>query len=80
MLRARVLVHEVTAWDDRRSVEEIRKWGHTHVEEMIPMAERFEGEALVLVHRSLRHSAQQAREIVAARFPASVKDRVHVFG
>lgn len=80
VLKARVLVHEVTAWDDRRSVEDIRKWGHTHVEEMIPMAERFEGEALVLVHRSLRHSAQQAREIVAARFPASVKDRVHVFG
>ena len=79
MLKVRVLVHEVTAWDERRTVEEIRRWGHTHVEEMIAMSERFEGEALVLVHRSLRHSVEQAREIVARRFPASVRERVHVF-
>jgi ribonuclease Z len=75
-----VLVHEVTAWDDRRDVEQTREWGHTHVEEMIEVAERFEGQALVLVHRSERHSKRFAEDVVARRFPADVRDRVHVFG
>lgn len=78
--RARVLVFEVTAWDDRRDVEWTREWGHTHVDEMIEHVEKFEGEALVLVHRSPRHSRQQAERIVAERFPAGVRDRVYVFG
>ena len=75
-----VLVHEVTAWDDRRDVNETRKWGHTHLEEIVEHAEAFEGEALVLVHRSPRHTKAEAEAIVRARFPASVRDRVHVFG
>lgn len=78
--KAQILVHEVTAWDARRSVAQIREWGHTHVEEMIAHAEKFEGEALVLVHRSLRHDKRFAEQIVRERFPASVRDRVHVFG
>ena len=77
--RAKVLVHEVTSWDQRRDIEATRHWGHTHVDEMIRVAERFEGEALVLVHRSLRHSRKEAEAVVRERFPASVRDRVLVF-
>lgn len=78
--KSRVLVHEVTGWDARRTVEEVRHWGHTHVDELIPRAEAFEGEALVLVHRSPRHSRGQVERVVRERFPASVRDKVHVFG
>jgi ribonuclease Z len=78
--QCKVLVHEVTGWDDRRSVAEVRKWGHTHVDEMIEQAERFEGEALVLVHRSPRHTRGQAERVVAQRFPAGIRERVHDFG
>ncbi len=78
--RCKVLVYEVTSWDDRRDVEHTRTWGHTHVDELIERAEQFEGEALVLVHRSPRHTRTQAEEVVATRFPASVRDKVHIFG
>ena len=78
--QSKVLVHEVTSWDGRRDVEETRRWGHTHVDEMIERAERFEGEALVLVHRSPRHTRGDAEQVVRERFPSSVRDRVHVFG
>lgn len=77
---ARVLVHEVTSFDDRRNVAETRAWGHTHVDELIAVSERFTGEALVVVHRSPRHTRAEAEAIVRARFPAGVRDRVHVFG
>ncbi len=76
----KVLVHEVTIWDSRRTVAETRSWGHTHVDEMIACAERFEGEALVLVHRSPRYTRAEVEAIVRTRFPASVRDRIHVFG
>jgi ribonuclease Z len=78
---ARVLVHEVTGWDDRRDVAATRRWGHTHLDEMIEHAERhFSGEALVLVHRSMRHSRAEADRLVRERFPAALRERVHVFG
>lgn len=76
----KVLVFEVTAWDGRRTVDEIRGWGHTHVDEMIAVCERFTGEALVLVHRSPRHTRADVEHIVQTRFPASIRERVHVFG
>lgn len=75
-----VLVHEVTGWDDRRGPDDVRRWGHTHVDELIARAERFEGQALVLVHRSPRHTRREAEHIVHTRFPAAVRDKVHVFG
>lgn len=78
--RCKVLVHEVTSWDDRRDVEVTRKWGHTHLDEVVARAEQFTGEALVLVHRSMRHTRGEAEALVRARFPAAMQDRVHVFG
>lgn len=80
MRRCKVLVHECTAWDDRRDVAQTRAYGHTHVDELIEHAEKFEGEALVLVHRSLRHSRSFVERVVQERFPASVRDKVFVFG
>ena len=57
-----------------------REWGHTHVDELIEHAERFEGEALVLVHRSLRHARSFAERVARERFPRAVRDKVFVFG
>lgn len=78
--RCRVLVHEVTSWDDRRDVEVTRRWGHTHLDEVVARAEQFTGEALVLVHRSMRHSRADVEALVQRRFPAALRDRIHVFG
>lgn len=79
--QARVLVHEVTSWDvgDAQAKARTRKWGHTHIDELVAAAERFEGEALVLVHRSMRHSRQEA-EAVVARMPPALRERVHLLG
>lgn len=79
-LRTRVLVHEVTSWTAERDVAQTRRWGHTHLDEMIEVSERFTGDALVLVHRSMRHTRREAEQLVRERFPAGVRERVHVFG
>lgn len=77
---AKVLVHEVTSWDQRRDLAATRRWGHTHLDEMVEHVERFTGEALVLVHRSLRHSREDAARLVRERFPRALQERIHVFG
>lgn len=78
--RCKVLVHECTSWDQQRDIASTRAYGHTHVEEIIEHLDRFEGETLVLVHRSIRHSRSYAQRIVEQRFPAELRERVVVFG
>jgi ribonuclease Z len=65
--RAHVLTHEVTYWDDRSSIEECRKFGHTHVDDMIEHCEKFEGDFLVLVHRSLKYRRNHAQDVGITR-------------
>lgn len=77
--KAKVLLHEVTFWDERSTVEGCRRFGHTHVDEMIEHCEKFEGEALVLVHRSLKHKRSEVEEILRRRFPAAMLPKIHLF-
>lgn len=77
--RAKVLLHEVTFWDDKSSVEGCRRYGHTHVDEMIAHCDKFEGEALVLVHRSLKYTRSEAEAILKKRFPAAMLPKIHLF-
>lgn len=78
--KAKVLVHEVTVWDeDMNDVEGCRRYGHTHIAEMVEHCEKFEGDALVLCHRSMRFSRGEIEEIYKRRFPASMLPKIHIF-
>lgn len=89
--KCKVLVHEVTFWSNSNktirkngkdivvSVEGCRNRGHTHVDEMIEHCEKFEGDALVLCHRSMRYSRKEIENIVKTRFPSSMKDKIYIF-
>ena len=78
--KTKVLVHEVTVWDEgMNNVEGCRRFGHTHVAEMVEHCEKFEGEALVLCHRSMRYSRSEIEKIAKQRFPSSMLDRIHFF-
>ena len=78
--KARVLVHEVTVWDEGfNNVEGCRSYGHTHISEMVEHCEKFEGEALVLCHRSMRWSRKDIEAIYKRRFPASMLPKIHLF-
>lgn len=78
--KAKVLVHEVTYWDNTlSSVEACRRYGHVHVDEMIEHCDKFEGEALVLVHRSMKYPRSQVEQILKDRFPQSMLPKIHIF-
>lgn len=77
---AKVLVHEVTVWHDNdASIEGCRWYGHTHYKEMISHCEKFNGDYLILCHRSMKHSRSFIERTVREKFPASMKDKILIF-
>lgn len=78
--QAKILLHEVTIWTKEGStVPKTRRFGHTHIDEMVEACSKFQGEALVLVHRSMRHSRKEIEQIALECFPESMRDRIYIF-
>ncbi len=77
--QSKILLHEITYWDNQSSIEKCRQYGHTHIDEMIEHCEKFEGEALILVHRSMRYSRIEIEKIAKEKFPSSILCKIHFF-
>ncbi|MEM9058675.1 MAG: MBL fold metallo-hydrolase [Pseudomonadota bacterium] len=79
LLEARTLILECTFLDDRKSVELAHKSCHIHLEDLLPRADEFKNEALVLMHFSQIYKPPEVREILADRCPPSMRERLVVF-
>lgn len=75
---ARVLTHEVTSWG-LYGREGCQEYGHTHIDDMIEFGHLFQGETLVLVHRSMKHTRAEVESLVKARFPPDLQAKIRVF-
>jgi ribonuclease Z len=75
--KARLLLLECTMLDDKVSVEDTRRAGHIHLDEILAEPELLaENECVLLTHFSARYSAREVREILAARLPESLKSKI----
>lgn len=78
--KARVLVHEVTYWDDKESNSDMcRRYGHTHFRDMIEHCDKFEGEYLVLCHRSMKYSRNFIEKQINKHFPKEMIPKIRIF-
>lgn len=77
--KSKILFLETTYIDDRKSVEHAKKWGHTHLDELIPRLKDLESEKIVLIHLSSRYSTQEALQILSQRIPKEHQDRVLLY-
>ncbi len=77
--RAQILIVEMTfvAANERASV--IHKYGHTHLDDLIERADRFENEVIIASHFSTRLHPDQIVRIVEKRLPDSLKGRLKVW-
>ena len=64
VLQTKILFMEVTYWDDRRSIDDARAWGHIHFDEVLPRLSEFKGEKLVFCHTSSRYSIKEVKHIL----------------
>lgn len=79
ILRSRVLILECSFLDERKSVKASRAGCHIHLDELLPHADRFENEAVVLMHFSQIYPPREVREILRNRCPQSLRSRLVVF-
>jgi ribonuclease Z len=77
--RAQVLILELTfvAPNERPSV--IHKYGHTHLDDLIGRADRFENEVIIASHFSTRLHPDQIQRTIERRLPESLRSRLKVW-
>jgi ribonuclease Z len=77
--RAQILILEMTfvAPNERASV--IHKYGHTHLDDLLDRADRFENEVIIASHFSTRLHPDQIQRIVEKRLPESLRGRLKVW-
>jgi ribonuclease Z len=77
--QSKILITELTFFRPEHRKEKIHKFGHTHLDDLIERAEKFQNELIVLGHFSTRYFDKQIRAAVEKRMPESLKSRVHLW-
>eukprot|EP00240_Pyramimonas_obovata_P006482 CAMPEP_0118940350 /NCGR_PEP_ID=MMETSP1169-20130426/31272_1 /TAXON_ID=36882 /ORGANISM="Pyramimonas obovata, Strain CCMP722" /LENGTH=314 /DNA_ID=CAMNT_0006884821 /DNA_START=369 /DNA_END=1310 /DNA_ORIENTATION=+ len=76
VLRAKLLIMEVTFLDDNRTAEDARRFGHTHIDEVAAHAHLFHNEAILFIHFSARFGVQEIETLLDERLPPDLRRRV----
>lgn len=76
---AQILFVECTYLDDKKTIEQAKKWGHIHLDELIPRLSTLKNERIVLIHASSRYPTWEAEKILKTRIPKSEQDRIVLF-
>lgn len=79
ILKSKVLVLECTFLDERKSLRDARAGCHIHLDELIERADAFANEQLVLMHFSQIYKPREVEEILRARCPAHLFERIVPF-
>lgn len=79
VLESQILITELTFFRPEHRKEKIHKFGHTHLDDIIERADRFQNEHIILAHFSTRYHERQIRKAVERRLPEQLKDRVHLW-
>lgn len=77
--KSKHLIMEVTYFDDARSVEATREWGHIHFDELIEMLPAIECQNIILIHFSARYRRSELEDIFDRKVPAEHRHRIHLF-
>ncbi len=77
--KAEVLIMEMTFVAPGERADKIHKYGHTHLDDFIERADRFENELIIASHFSTRLHPDQIQRIVEKRLPDRLKSRLKVW-
>src|SRR5262245_31795182 len=79
LYRAQILILEMTFVAPGERPEKIHKYGHTHLDDILARADRFENEVIIASHFSTRMHADQIVRVVERRLPDSLQGRLKVW-
>ena len=76
---ARVLVIEATFLDERKSLEAARAGCHIHLDELVERADKFQNEAIVMMHCSQLYRPDEVAAILDKRLPPELRKKIVPF-
>eukprot|EP00892_Ulva_mutabilis_P004893 jgi/Ulvmu1/2776/UM140_0005.1 len=79
VFQAKLLIMECTFVDDTVSVEKAKDNGHTHIQDLVKYADKFQNERILLIHFSARHSPTVIQQQLDDLLPARLRERVVPF-
>jgi ribonuclease Z len=77
--QAQILILEMTFVAPNERAAVIHKFGHTHLEDILLRADKFENEVIIASHFSTRLHPDQILRIVEKRLPDSLKGRLKIW-
>jgi len=80
IMRAEVLITEMTFFRPDHRREKIRKFGHLHLDDLIDRADKFENELLILAHLSTRTHTGEAERRIRQIVPQHLRERMLLWG
>lgn len=77
--RAKILFVEATFIDDKKNIQHAKKWGHTHLDEIIENLDQITSETICLIHFSGRYTTNDIKSILDKKIPFEHKSRLQIF-
>ena len=79
ILKAQILITEMTFFQPEHRKEKIHKFGHMHLDDILDRADRFENELIILSHLSTRTHEGQAHQAIQNRVPKELRERIRLW-
>ena len=76
---ANVLITELTFFRPEHRKDKIHKFGHTHLDDFLERADRFQNELIILTHFSTRYHESQIRKSIERQLPDGLRERVRLW-
>lgn len=77
--KSKILLMECTYLDDQKPIEHAKKWGHIHINEVLPLLKEIESEKIVFIHASSRYSDREAVRLLKEKIPVEYHSRIEIF-
>lgn len=79
MLKAQVLITEMTFVAPQHRKDKIHKHGHMHLDDFVARQELFENELIIAAHFSVRYNAKQIERMVNKKLPGLLNGRLKLW-
>lgn len=76
---SKILITEMTFFRPEHRRDKIHKFGHTHLDDLVERADKFQNDLIILGHFSTRYSDRQVKSAIDKRLPERLKSRVKLW-
>ena len=79
VVKSKVLLMECTYFDDSRTVERARQWGHIHFKELLENLSEISSEKILLTHCSTKHRRSEVLHVLDTQLSQAERKRIFLF-